>query len=288
MKREPVTPKRQDDKWLERLMPSTLGLGAEAGGPELSPACLDAETLAALTDGTLDTRAMAEAERHASGCARCMTLLAAMARTSPEPPPRESWLRSRMFRWVVPLTAAATAVAIWVAVPDQRDGRVDTVATPQPPAAPAAPGIPEPPRSLTEPEAAPPAAQLRAQSPSAAGRGITRADALRETVDTAEELRATVEGVLPQESVSPSDPSARWRIVEATVVERSVDGGKSWVRAMAPPGVGASGAAALTILSITAVDAKSATVTTSGGTTYSTTDAGTTWTRVQEKPAAPF
>ncbi len=46
-------------------------------------ACLDAETLAAWADGTLNAQAAAAVEAHASSCARCMAVLAAMERTAP-------------------------------------------------------------------------------------------------------------------------------------------------------------------------------------------------------------
>ena len=53
--------------------------------------CLDAETLAAWSEGSLDAAQRAAAEAHASECARCQDLLAAMIRiVSIETPPRSS------------------------------------------------------------------------------------------------------------------------------------------------------------------------------------------------------
>ena len=49
----------------------------------IADACLDAETLAAWADGTLKAQAATAVEAHASSCARCMAVLAAMERTAP-------------------------------------------------------------------------------------------------------------------------------------------------------------------------------------------------------------
>src|SRR5438874_350858 len=83
--------------------------------PAPSPACLDADTLGAWSDGTLRARDRAAAESHAAGCARCQAMLAAMTRIAP-PPARTRW-RGPTYKWLVPLGAAAAAVGVWVAVP---------------------------------------------------------------------------------------------------------------------------------------------------------------------------
>src|SRR4029453_16264696 len=81
-------------------------------------ACLDAETLAAWADGTLKAHGAAAVEAHASSCPRCMRVLAAMERPAPAARARHAWTPVRLFRWLVPGTAAATAIAIWVLVPN--------------------------------------------------------------------------------------------------------------------------------------------------------------------------
>ena len=81
-----------------------------------SAACLDADTLAAWSDGALSAADRAAAESHAAGCARCQAMLAAMALTAPTAPARH-WWRVGTYRWLVPLAAAAAAVALWVGVP---------------------------------------------------------------------------------------------------------------------------------------------------------------------------
>ncbi len=111
MKREPVDNEREQDAWLGNTLRRTT-----ASAPD---GCLDAETLAAWADGGLNAQASAAVELHASNCSRCMAVLATLERTAPVAPVADAWTLARVFRWVAPLAAAATAVAIWVAVPDR-------------------------------------------------------------------------------------------------------------------------------------------------------------------------
>src|SRR5688500_17826314 len=111
MKREPVDNEREQDAWLGNTLRRTTATAADG--------CLDAETLAAWADGGLNAQAAAAVELHASNCSRCMAVLATLERTAPVAPVADAWTLARVFRWVAPLAAAATAVAIWVAVPDR-------------------------------------------------------------------------------------------------------------------------------------------------------------------------
>jgi Photosynthesis system II assembly factor YCF48 len=77
--------------------------------------CLDAETLAAWSDGSLSRRERDAAEAHAADCDRCLSILATLTRTLP-PTPQRSWTRLLSIRWIVPLTAATTAAVVWLAV----------------------------------------------------------------------------------------------------------------------------------------------------------------------------
>jgi hypothetical protein len=77
--------------------------------------CVDAEALAAWVDGSLSGQALADAEQHAAGCARCQALLASMAKTMPEVETRP-WWRSVTAKWLVPVAALATALVVWVSV----------------------------------------------------------------------------------------------------------------------------------------------------------------------------
>ena len=86
----------------------------------VTPACADSETLAAWIDGGLDAQAMAETEIHLSNCAHCQAMLAAIVRSAPETPAVEPWWSRMHLRWLVPLTAAAAATALWMVVPGAR------------------------------------------------------------------------------------------------------------------------------------------------------------------------
>jgi hypothetical protein len=94
-------------------------------------------------EGSLSREARGTAERHAAGCARCQAMLAAMARTAPEPAARP-WWRIVTLKWMVPVAAAATALVVWVAVDRDRAAPIESVATetaaPMPAAPPSRPG----------------------------------------------------------------------------------------------------------------------------------------------------
>jgi hypothetical protein len=79
--------------------------------------CLDAETLAAWMEGALPPSEAARLETHAAVCPRCQALVATFARTQAAAPAHESSWQRWHLRWLVPLAAAATTVAIWIAVP---------------------------------------------------------------------------------------------------------------------------------------------------------------------------
>src|SRR4029453_10315118 len=72
---------------------------SDVGSP-LSPQCLDGEALAAWMEGALSGKALADAETHAAGCARCQALLASLARTMPAADARE-WWRVLSAKWLL-------------------------------------------------------------------------------------------------------------------------------------------------------------------------------------------
>ena len=75
-----------------------------------------AEALAAWAEGRLAATEAATVETHLSSCSSCQETLAVFARTDlHEVKSGISWFR---WRWAVPVAAAATAAAIWVAVPN--------------------------------------------------------------------------------------------------------------------------------------------------------------------------
>src|SRR5437773_1262428 len=142
-------------KSFDHLLRETLR--ERAAGSPAGP-CLDAETVAGWFDDTLDARDRAAAEAHAADCARCQALLAAMVRTAP-PAPAHLWRRASFMGWLIPLTVAATALAIWVNLPQR------PLVSPTPAATPAEvrPAEREEPRTETPPT-------VRATVPPAAGR----------------------------------------------------------------------------------------------------------------------
>src|SRR5215467_7497469 len=82
-----------------------------------SSGCLDAEILAAWSEGTLGRRERADVEAHAATCARCQAMLAAMAKTEP-PVPSHKWWQTSTVRWLVPLATVSTiAVVVWMKAP---------------------------------------------------------------------------------------------------------------------------------------------------------------------------
>lgn len=87
--------------------------GRTAASP--SPECLDAGTAAAWADDTLSHKERAAAEAHAADCARCQALIAALAKTAP-PVAARSWWPMPAMTWLVPLTAAAAALLVYVNV----------------------------------------------------------------------------------------------------------------------------------------------------------------------------
>ena len=331
MKKEPMSDEPDRNDWLGNTL-----RGSEAASVE---ACLDAETLAAWADGGLSSQTAAAVESHASSCSRCMAVLAAMERTAPATRPRHAWTPARLFRWLVPLTAAATAIAIWVVVPERpitssislpaensqaRSARVDPTSAP-PSVPPQVPGI----GSRSQTENLNPAPGARNQQPQAKADSQTKEDlqfrdeARRERA-TAEPVRApdtvaealpappsapqqapaspaaatdSLAGasaqrfslsreIVPSESISPTNQLSKWRVVNSRTIERSTDGGKTWLKTVPPPAP--TTANSLTILNVRAVDDVRAVARTSDGTEFYTVDGGLTWTLVQENSPAPF
>jgi hypothetical protein len=66
---------------------------------------LTPDVLAAWMDGALTASERAAAEAHASDCAHCQAMLAAMARITPAPAQR-AWWSMPAIRWLVPIAAA--------------------------------------------------------------------------------------------------------------------------------------------------------------------------------------
>jgi hypothetical protein len=350
-----------------------------------SSECVDTETLAAWSEGTLRMRRRAAIEAHAANCARCQALLAAMAVTAPAPAQR-AWWQATTLKWFVPLAAATVAVVLWINVSQPRretfqlppipsrqlpvagspfagaasaradstafadateakvapsesasrrraggdkaraaadDKRVaastalklDDAAAPRTEARDAAAAAP---RSLEA--AAPPAADALARgvaetvaiapagvAGNANNRPITGAQTGGQTFGARMEVMSKVTVVPPL--IVSADGGARWRILAAGAVERSIDGGVTWQAQstgvfvtltagsapsasvcwlVGPRGIvlrSTDGSAwervpfpePIDLASIRATDHLSATVRTAGGRAFSTLDGGKTW-----------
>jgi len=350
-----VTSKRDRDASVEHLLRRLRQGRTGSPLPDTgAPSCLDAGTLAGWIDGTLTTDERAAAETHVSDCSRCLAVLAAMARTDPSPAAveRRSW--GLTLRWLIPLTAAATAVVVWVAVPRNRppvleSEQVRTEAPTSPRSQEPAAQLPANPivggelrarrdEPLNEPKdqsASAPAEERQARTENAAPeqeRGAVDnvgrlADATRARPPAAAPAEArpdsTPERTLglsgaaggiakatAMEVVSP-DPMIRWRIGAGGSVQLSTNGGSTWeplstdvreeLLAGASPSpsicwlVGRAGTVWLStdgrrwqrvafpdradLTAVRATDARTASVTTVDGRTYSTIDGGLTWDR---------
>jgi Photosynthesis system II assembly factor YCF48/Putative zinc-finger len=318
------------DRLLRRTMRGGAGSGATGG-------CLDAETLAAWVDGALPKDRAAAAEAHASACDRCQAMLATLVRSLP-PPVREPWWRRHWFAALVPLTAGAAAIAIWVAAPNAPvpnapvhiEQKPPPAAEPQPRAAPSAPAPEERPsfrdrfdrataREQRAP-AAPPAAVDRAGAADAKLRNEQAAGAPAPPPPAAASAPSSYETATASSrqarvvQIAPPDSPVRWRIGASGMVQRSADAGATWetvatgvaedLTAAASPSstvcwiVGRAGTILLStdgrqfraigfpepvdLAGIEAADNAAATVTTSDGRRFRTSDGGLTWTRLQE------
>jgi hypothetical protein len=108
------------DGAIERELTRALAAASEAS----SGGHVDAELAAAWMERRLDHRQAQAIERHLAGCGDCQAMLATLARISPELPgaPEGFGWRTRVRAgWLLPATvAAAAALVIWVAVPQQR------------------------------------------------------------------------------------------------------------------------------------------------------------------------
>jgi hypothetical protein len=208
--------------------------------------CLEAETLAAWTDGSLSPVERTAVEAHAADCERCLAVLAAIAKTTPPPSAarRPSWLS---VRWLAPITAAAVAITTWVIVQEP----TRPVSPPAPPSTQAVDAV-TPSDPAAEPERDAPAAAaanplarkaesdaasktLRDQTKSrqaakvpAVG-GVTAAPSPPARAEAQQErFQAAARDALGASAliVSP-DPNVRWRLAGRDV-ERSTDGGRTW------------------------------------------------------------
>ena len=262
--------------------------------------CLDAETLAAWMDGGLTGAALEDVRVHVADCERCQALVGAMGRTRAAIPVTEPERASRRWlTWAVPLAAGAMALAVWVAIPEQHkpavappptaaplDKQERAVTEPPPPAAPesrtakTAPApSPKAQRSddivqlppdtaITEsipPPLAPPPPE---RSGAVAGQIAPRSEAVaRDAIATCGPTPpAGTSGQLIASSAAAADVC--WAVGRAGLVLRSIDG-RTWQRVNFPE--------MTDLTAVRATDARTVSVSTGDGRTFSTTNGGQTW-----------
>lgn len=264
--------KTNRDLSIERLLRRSL----QAEGPP-SGDCPDVEALASLADDTLSAAERQIVEAHIADCHRCQALTAAMLRTMPAALPREAdddraaspwWKRRSTLNWLVPATAAATALALWVAVPGQRspvpeERKTEVQTAAAPPPAPADASATDALRSRSDRPAdnlarangndtAPGAPASRDAQPAATVDSSLKQDENRlgrQEGLASEQARATPEPdrsvvgrtapiaaaraaapatAPPGFEVVSTDPLVRWRVGPGVVIQYSADGGSTW------------------------------------------------------------
>ena len=227
---------------------------------DITDSCLDAETLAAWVDGGLTAPDLERVQTHVADCVRCQAMVGTLVKiTSAAPAAKSEAAPRRWLGWLVPLTAAAAAVTIWVAIPGSKlDTRVPTTQTPPAPAArreapeaPAGkvqPSLPQPvpaQQAAAAPALIPERAQEARRDEPAPGSALDKLSSAAEsappaappvqapadsaTANAVGAARPAVRGALTRSTVdivSP-DPMIRWRLA-GNGVERSINGGGAW------------------------------------------------------------
>jgi hypothetical protein len=139
------------EKQIDRILSRSMKPGEPA---PRSDSCLSAEVIGAWLEDALLPHERALAEAHVAGCERCLAILGTAARTMPVASRTPWWRSVTTVRWLVPATAVAAAVTLWVAVDRRsRPGEVvsgpvavDQVAAPRPKLEP-----PPQPQAMAEP-----------------------------------------------------------------------------------------------------------------------------------------
>jgi len=274
----------------DRLLESALTHELRAAGTTATDACLDAETVAAWTDGGLDAASVAMAEAHASNCARCQALLGTVAQTTPAAAVAEP-STARLWRWwFAPLAATAAAVTVWMVVPQDQ-----MTAPPAPTAAvsdaPEA-SIAKPDGEVAITQSAPPPVQPETKDQASTGRQRAEAPAARAEAAAPKREDSALEGraaaappaapavALRKQAESFADapitarsspsPDIIWFVGRGGMVMLATDG-RTFLRVAFPETVD--------LTAVTATDERHAVVTAVDGRVFRTADGGRTWTR---------
>ncbi len=177
-------------------------------------------------------------------------------------------------------------------------------------------------RAATQPSEEPRSAASAAAANAAAAPAPSLRNEVKKEAAARESMRANRQGFARGPVTFSSPDGSIWRVAAADRVDRSSDRGATWTSVPLPATseilagasplaevvwlVGRAGVVLLStdgrtwqrrsvpepvdLASVLAIDAKSATATTTGGRTFTTQDGGLTWTPgvLQENPAAPF
>jgi hypothetical protein len=274
-------------------------------------ACIDADAIAAWSEGRLSADEAARVEAHLATCASCQEMLAVFARTDPSAAATPLlWQRWRL-QWAVPIAAAATAIAIYVSLPDrpeQSPAHEVAVATipqrapesPPPPSASADSAPPPQGKSDTDVQdlksarartgletktradeadrltarTAPEASFSDAGSAAAKAaeeRAAAAPQAQNRALDSVARQEAFQRAAAPVEIVSP-DPLVRWRIIPPGRLERSTNAGKTWEPVTLPE--------TFNVVTVRAISPTAARLIADDGRQFRTEDQGKTWTPI--------
>jgi len=163
---------------------------------------VDAELLAAWSEGSLPEDQATQVEAHLADCSSCQEMLAVFARTEPPamvpvpqvPAPVVSGFRRTwwQWRWAIPIAAAATVAAIWVAIPeDERTAQLNPTVAP----------------SVSERAAQPPATAADGAAPALEKKPEQKPVAPRRDASSLSENRA--EKAAPAGKVDSFEPAAK-------------------------------------------------------------------------------
>lgn len=207
----------QPDRAIERLLRER-----RESFDDTTSECLDVETLAAWADDTLGPSERKAALAHCAECGRCQALLATMARTAPPLQPRATWRNT--LRWLVPVTAAVSAVALWMVVPERQSPPlgVNQVSSREQPAAAPADERQEAGATLAQSEPPPPSGLEefpKRDQPATPPSSSSEVRSSNERLD-AKSAEALKEEVLASDAVAPALTDAD-RPAEAQVAEKA-------------------------------------------------------------------
>jgi len=234
------------DQSIERLLRQSFRTPPQ----DVTDACLDAETLAAWMDRSLVGAALEVAQSHVADCSRCRAIVGAVARAEAAVPAIAPASR-RWSSWLVPLTAAAAAVTLWMVVP-RNTGLAPTTTQPaeqgtqakveeRASAPPQAPSATQEQRAEASKDSAPrleaDSLQKQKSDLGAAGTPSRAEEQVQAVAPPApatgrEGFQARSANTLAASAAAgiqilTSDSAVRWRIV-GSAVQRSTDGGAGW------------------------------------------------------------